>query len=48
MANVHAENEFILSVKDSHRERLNKLKLLLNEIEEDNWKYDNVTKLIGI
>ena len=48
LANVHAENEFLVSVKESHKERLGKLKLLLNEIEEDNWKYDNVSKLIGI
>ena len=48
LANVHAENEFFLSQKESHKERLNKLKLLLNEIEEDNWKYENVSKLIGI
>lgn len=48
LANVHAENEFHLSVKESHKERLSKLKLLLNEIEEDDWKYDNVSKLIGI
>jgi hypothetical protein len=37
-----------MSIKESHKERLDKLKLLLNEIEEDNWKYDNVSKLIGI
>ena len=48
LANVHAENEFLLSAKESHKERIGKLKLLLNEIEEDNWKYDNVSKLIGI
>ena len=48
LANVHAENEFLQSAKESHKERLGKLKLLLNEIEEDNWKYDNVSKLIGI
>ncbi len=48
LANVHAENEFNMSVKESHKERLNKLKLLLNEIEEDNWKYESVSKLIGI
>ena len=48
LANVHAENEFMQSVRESHKERLGKLKLLLNEIEEDNWKYDNVSKLIGI
>lgn len=48
LANVHAENEYILSTKESHKERLGKLKLLLNEIEEDNWKFDNVSKLIGI
>jgi CRISPR/Cas system type I-B associated protein Csh2 (Cas7 group RAMP superfamily) len=48
LANVHAENEYNMSIKESHKERLDKLKLLLNEIEEDNWKYDNVSKLIGI
>ena len=48
LANVHAENEYLLSIKESHKERMNKLKVLLNEIEEDNWKYDNVNKLIGI
>ena len=48
LANVHAENEFILSQKESHKERMTKLRLLLAEIEEDNWKYENVSKLIGI
>lgn len=48
LANVHAENEYLLSIKESHKERMGKLKLLLNEIDEDNWKYDNVSKLIGI
>ncbi len=48
LANVHAENEFLLSVKEAHKERLAKLKLLLNEIEEDDWKYKSVSKLIGI
>jgi len=48
LANFHAENEFISSSKENHKERMAKLRLLLNEIEEDNWKYDNVSKLIGI
>ena len=48
LANVHAESEFVQSVNEAHKERMVKLKLLLNEIEEDNWKYDNVSKLIGI
>lgn len=48
LANVHAENEYLLSIKESHKERMSKLKLLLNDLEEDNWKYDNVSKLIGI
>ena len=48
LANVHAENEYSLSTKELHKERLANLKLLLNEIEEDNWKYENVSKLIGI
>jgi hypothetical protein len=34
LANVHAENEFNLASKESHKERMNKLKSLLNEIEE--------------
>ena len=48
LANVHAENEFLLSAKESHKERMGKLKLLLNEIEEDDWKFKSVSKLIGI
>jgi hypothetical protein len=48
LANVHAENEFLQSNKELQQERMKNLKLLLNEIEEDNWKYDNVSKLIGI
>ena len=48
LANGHAGNEYNLSSKDSHKERLTKLKVLLNEIDEDNWKYENVSKLIGI
>ena len=48
LANIHAENEFVLSQKEAHKERMNKLKLLLNEIEEDNWKFESVSKLIGI
>lgn len=42
------ENEFSQTRKDAHKERLAKLKLLLNDIEDDNWKYENVEKLIGI
>jgi hypothetical protein len=42
------KKRFNISQKDCHNERLFKLKLLLIEIEEDNWKYDNVSKLIGI
>ena len=42
------ENEFVQTKKDAHKERLAKLKGLLNEIDEDNWKYENVDKLIGI
>ena len=34
LANVHAENEFNLATKESHKDRMNKLKTLLNEIEE--------------
>jgi hypothetical protein len=34
LANVHAENEFNLSSKEAHKERMNKLKSLLNELEE--------------
>ena len=48
LANVHAENEFVSSNKDAHKDRMIKLRLLLNEIEEDNWKYESVSKLIGI
>lgn len=48
LAAVHAENEFALSEKEAHKERMNKLRLLLKEIEEDDWKYPNVHKLIGI
>lgn len=48
LANVHAENEYLLSIKESHKERLIKLKSLINELEEDDWKFDNVHKLIGI
>ena len=48
LANGHAENEFNLSAKEAHKERMVKLRLLLSEIEEDNWKYENVSKLIGI
>jgi hypothetical protein len=48
LANVHAENEFTQSQKELHKERMNSLRLLLNEIEEDNWKYESVSKLIGI
>ena len=48
LANVHAENEFELSQKEAHKERITKLKMLLTEIEEDNWKYESVSKLIGI
>ena len=42
------DNEFLQAKKDAHKERLAKLKGLLVEIEEDNWKYENVDKLIGI
>ena len=42
------ENEFAQAKKDAHKDRLAKMKTLLNEIEEDNWKYENVDKLIGI
>jgi hypothetical protein len=45
---VNLENEFNAARKESHKDRLQKLKLLLNEIDEDNWKYENVDKLIGI
>jgi hypothetical protein len=45
---ANIENEFNQAKKDTHKERLTKLKALLNEIEEDNWKYENVDKLIGI
>ena len=45
---MHLDHEFIQAQKETHKERLVKLKLLLNEIEEDNWKYENVDKLIGI
>lgn len=48
LAGIHAENEFTQGQKDLHRERMANLKLLLNKIDEDNWKYDNVSKLIGI
>ncbi|CAF0776846.1 unnamed protein product [Brachionus calyciflorus] len=48
LANVHAENEHNIAVKEAHKERMDKLRLLLNEIEEDNWKYESVSKLIGI
>jgi hypothetical protein len=49
LAAVHAENEFtLLAEKEAHKERMNKLRTLLNEIEEDDWKYPNVNKLIGI
>lgn len=48
LAAVHAENEFALSEKEAHKERMNKLRLLLKDIEEDDWKYPNVHKLIGI
>ena len=48
LANVHAENEFAQSAKELHKERLANLKLLLNKIEEDDWKYDNISKLLGI
>jgi hypothetical protein len=48
LANVHAENEYTQSQKELHKERMNNLRLLLNEIEEDNWKYESVSKLIGI
>lgn len=48
LAAVHAENEFSLSEKEAHKERMNKLRVLLKDIEEDDWKYPNVHKLIGI
>ena len=48
LANFHAENEFIMSSKENHKERMVKLRMLLGEIEEDNWKYDTISKLIGI
>jgi hypothetical protein len=48
LANVHAENEYTQSQKELHKERMHNLRLLLNEIEEDNWKYESVSKLIGI
>lgn len=48
LAAVHAENEFNLSEKEAHKERMNKLRLLLKDIEEDDWKFTNVHKLIGI
>lgn len=48
LANVHAENEHSISVKEAHKYRMDKLRLLINDIEEDNWKYESVSKLIGI
>jgi DNA-directed RNA polymerase specialized sigma24 family protein len=48
VASVHAENEFRNQEKDAHKERMAKLRQLLIEIEEDNWKYENISKLIGI
>jgi hypothetical protein len=45
---INLENEFNNARKETHKERLQKLKSLLNDIEEDNWKYENVDKLIGI
>ncbi len=45
---ISLENEFNAARKESHKDRLQKLKNLLTEIEEDNWKYENVDKLIGI
>lgn len=49
LAAVHADNEFVLLVeKEAHKERMNKLKHLIKEIEEDDWKYPNANKLIGI
>ena len=48
LANVHADNEFQTAAADAHKERMGKLKLLLGEIDEDNWKYENISKLIGI
>ncbi len=47
LANVHAESEFSLSAREAHKERLMRLKQLIGEIDEDNWKFDNVCKLIG-
>lgn len=48
LANVHAENEHSISVKEAHKDRMDKLRGMLNDIEEDNWKYESVSKLIGI
>jgi hypothetical protein len=45
---ISLENEFNLARKETHKDRLQKLKLLLNNIEEDKWMYESIDKLIGI
>lgn len=45
---LNLQQEFLQNKRETHKERLIKLKALLHEIEEDNWKYESAEKLIGI
>jgi hypothetical protein len=45
---LNIQQEFLQNKREAHKERLVKLKALLHEIEEDNWKYESAEKLLGI
>ena len=48
LASEHVEKEMRNLEYEAHKERMQNLRKLLDEIEEDNWKYPSTSSLTGV